>query len=626
MARQKLLGRAGLLLAACSILPINAYAQEGPVGKIENLLDKNGINYSMDSVVPVPSIKDVTISIGSKDSGEIEFSRTLISTNRGWDWVNSFNYRVDSIPDLLPDGSPGESRMTVTGGVTRDEFSLDSSHVSRLKTGGRLEEFTSSYVYTSRDGTVINFQKVPVNGTGDDYFTYGGLTVGVPVDITYANGEKLSFNYYAISVSGAVSRRRINSVSSNHGYQIRFEYAANNRSASGGYTNNREWHRLVKVYALNSAIDYCNPSALSCSGLTQSWPQATFTQAPGATLVETSIDSAGTIRTYNFTGDQYLDGWSREVFSSSSRGSPATTVASFGNVNLTTSVETADGATFYAALDYDWSDTASRYREVTYQRTDPLSGVRLMLMRPYSGKPVSITDEINRVWRFQYDLNDRLIYMIEPEGTVSGANPPTAGYTKNIYDIRGNITEVIKVPKVGSSLETINIYAGFPESCTYAKTCNKPIWTVDAKGNQTDYAYDNSHGGVLSELKPAAALGSPGSSVIARPLTLTVWQQRYGWAKNASGTLVQSSDPIWKVSTVTDCQAAPGSNSPICDSSKPQTVKTYEYGASGTRETLLVKGVAVTSGGVTLRTCYGYDIFGRRISETKPLGTSSSCP
>jgi hypothetical protein len=197
---------------------------------------------------------------------------------------------------------------------------------------------------------------------------------------------------------------------------------------------------------------------------------------------------------------------------------------------------------------------------------------------------------------------------------------PTAGYTKYDYDNRGNVTQTTVVPKMGSGQSNIVTMAGYPAACSNFKTCNQPTWTKDALGNQTDYTYDSTHGGVLSVMKPAPSSGVP------RPLKLTTYAQRYAWIKNSSGVLVQSSDPVWMVSTVTDCQTAAGSNTPVCDSSAPQTVTTHEYGANGTSTSMLVKGVAVSSGGTTLRTCYGYDIYHRRISETKPNANLGACP
>jgi hypothetical protein len=121
-------------------------------------------------------------------------------------------------------------------------------------------------------------------------------------------------------------------------------------------------------------------------------------------------------------------------------------------------------------------------------------------------------------------------------------------------------------------------------------------------------------------MQPAPATGA------ARPLKLTTWVQIYGWVTNSSGALVQSAYPIWRKATETACQTVAGSSTAICDGGAPQTVTTYQYGAAATRFALLVTGVAISSGGTTQRTCYGYDIYGHRISETKPNAGLGVCP
>jgi RHS repeat-associated protein len=60
------------------------------------------------------------------------------------------------------------------------------------------------------------------------------------------------------------------------------------------------------------------------------------------------------------------------------------------------------------------------------------------------------------------------------------------------------------VAKSGSGAADIVTTASYPASCTNFRVCNQPDWTRDAKGNQTDYTYDATHGGVLTVTSPAA--------------------------------------------------------------------------------------------------------------------------
>ena len=62
-----------------------------------------------------------------------------------------------------------------------------------------------------------------------------------------------------------------------------------------------------------------------------------------------------------------------------------------------------------------------------------------------------------------------------------------------------------------------------------------------------------------------------------------------------------------------------------------EVVTAFEYGPDSGPNNLLLRGIAVTgvnSAGVieTQRTCYGYDDYGNKISETSPLANLSVCP
>jgi hypothetical protein len=164
----------------------------------------------------------------------------------------------------------------------------------------------------------------------------------------------------------------------------------------------------------------------------------------------------------------------------------------------------------------------------------------------------------------------------------------------------------------------------FPGDCwlatAYRKTCAKPLSTRDEKGNQTDITYDYATGEMLTEMRPPPAVGLP------RPLTVKTFTQHYAWIKSALGALVRAADPIWLIATETKCQTITGSTAPICDTAAPKIVSTYQYGADGTADNLLLRGVAMTAGAQLLRTCYSYDAIGNKISETKPRAGLVLCP
>jgi hypothetical protein len=185
-----------------------------------------------------------------------------------------------------------------------------------------------------------------------------------------------------------------------------------------------------------------------------------------------------------------------------------------------------------------------------------------------------------------------------------------------------SITKLTQTAKPGSGLSDLVEEFGYGSCSTGGGTrqnCAKPIWMKDAKGNQTDFTYA-SHGGMLSEMKPAPSVGA------ARPLKLTTWVQKYAYIKNSSGNLVAAPTPVWVMATETQCQTVAGSSSPACDGAAPMRIATYEYGANGTANNLLVRGVVVTADGQSRRTCFGYDTLGRKVSETTPNANLASCP
>jgi YD repeat-containing protein len=109
----------------------------------------------------------------------------------------------------------------------------------------------------------------------------------------------------------------------------------------------------------------------------------------------------------------------------------------------------------------------------------------------------SVKDELNRTTAYTYDASGRVTQITYPEGNA----------VQYGYDARGNVTTTTAIAKAGSGLANIATTASYPASCTTTKTCNKPVWTKDAKLNQTDYTYDTTHGGVLTVTAPAAASG-----------------------------------------------------------------------------------------------------------------------
>ncbi|WP_204269364.1 hypothetical protein, partial [Klebsiella oxytoca] len=66
-------------------------------------------------------------------------------------------------------------------------------------------------------------------------------------------------------------------------------------------------------------------------------------------------------------------------------------------------------------------------------------------------------------------------------------------------------------------------------------------------------------------------------------------------------------------------------STPACDSTAQITTTTFEYGPNGTAGNLRVRGALVSSGGESLRTCYGYNPDGNKIWTTSPRAGLAAC-
>lgn len=125
--------------------------------------------------------------------------------------------------------------------------------------------------------------------------------------------------------------------------------------------------------------------------------------------------------------------------------------------------------------------------------TDPTNAVTSYVFDIASTRMRSMTDALNHVTRWDYD----------PSGRLTLATAPEQNSTEYEYDPRGNVTATTAHAKPGSGAADIVTRAWYEPTCGNVVTCNSPVWTQDARGNQTDYAYDPTHGGVTSMTLPA---------------------------------------------------------------------------------------------------------------------------
>lgn len=519
--------------------------------------------------------RDTLMSIGDPAAGGLSWTYIPGSGSDSFD---------GSVTIAMSPATPVyETQIRIAGNLTVFIHCESGACQNFSGTPSSLVKTGSNWIYTEGDGTTYKFDD---NGGTIDVFD-PVAQIGRLLTITYPNGVVISLNYFGTSST-------LQSVVSSGGYALK--YASDHSVISVVNLANHTCDAIVSTCdAVDASVTFGSGGIIDPTGgvwqytvlgiptgdpLDQWFPHEgirSFT-SPDGYHVSTTYDAAGRITT--FTDNRGT--WTYSY--------PDQTVyqAQHGNTNHTINVTDPSGAILYTAE----ADMAEPF--VDYVQDALGSKTQFGAVGNSYSDGTGVIDYL------------RLNSVTQPEGNSKSLT----------FDARWNVTAVTETPKTGSATA---ITASYPSTCTNIITCNKPTWTKDAALNETDYTYDPTHGGVLSEMQPAPTGGA------ARPLKLTTWVQKYPYYKNPSGTVVAGATPIWVISTVTECQTVAGSNSPVCDSAGPQRVTTYEYGANGTANNLMVHGISVTADGTTRRTCYGYDALGNKIWETKPRAGQASC-
>jgi YD repeat-containing protein len=225
----------------------------------------------------------------------------------------------------------------------------------------------------------------------------------------------------------------------------------------------------------------------------------------------------------------------------------------------------------------------------TTTATSPLGEVTFARYNRDRGYITEYRDALGFTTLYEYDSGDRLIRITYPEQNAVAFE----------YDARGNPLKRTQIPKPGGGQPIIET-AGYETTCTNQVTCNRPRFVIDGRGNRTDYEYETAPNPVLTG-RPTKITLPPAQPGGIRPETRNTY---------VSGALVASRSCITQAS---------------CAGTADEIVTTYDYGGTeGSTRRLF--GMAVTSNGVTMRTCYSYDDQGRKVSETAPRAGIATCP
>ena len=562
---RKVLLMLGSIIASGTAVPALAQSLPPDAPAIRTPLDLNGVDLATGGIYT----DNPSISIGAEGQSVLSFTRYL-AESAYWKHEYLVFMSTTATDANLFIGSVRRS-FTYSGGV----YTSDQGDGSTLTSSG-----SGNFAYKASDGTIINFA-IPT-GASDPY----------AVSQISPSGEKLEFFYktdnycYTDPVLGAicVPLTRLQSVTTNLGYQLKLTYEANSASNADAFLN------LTVAKLINSGVEYCDPSADSCT-LFQSWPTLTYSSTPsGTSRIDSVTDSLNRVTQYTFDGNARLTGIKRP-------GNLVNDVTVNYDGNSRVSSVVAPGHT----TNYSFSLAGSTLTSVT---TDLVGTIRTTTADTTQRVVLTDKDGLNRTTSYTYDSSGRPTLVTFPEGNKVQYTYQSAS--------RDNVTEVRQIAKLGSGLSDITYTAGYDATCTNPVKCNKPNWTKDPLNHQTDYTYDSTTGQLLTVTLPAPTVGG------ARPKTTYTYSNLYAYYKNSYGLIAQAPTSVSKMATITTCLSG---WSCWGAANEQKTTITYQAGLIGWASNLLVTSRNIKAGdnSVSATTSYTYDNVGNQLSVDGPV-------
>jgi RHS repeat-associated protein len=476
-----------------------------------------------------------SIAIGDAENG-LAFTREL----RG-------AYALDNMLGEIKN-SGGIYTVTLEGRA--EKFTRSGNVFTPVEqSGSTLTISGSTYTYRTANGTTSTFS-IPQTY----YYQFGNAKGTSPDSITYPSGKVLTFSYSVASTAmppspNPIYGRRLAGVSSNTGYSVTFGYEANTVTS----TTIHLWSNLIDVTTGTGG-----PS-LAITPISAYVSYRDYTDAMGrSTRYSFGGIGVSAIRLPGSSSDDITVAYSNGKVSSVSAAGVTTTYSysDAGNIRTTTVTRGSNPSSVYK---FDLTKLVMTWHQ----------------------------NEAGHVTQYLYDSSNRPTRVTMPEGN----------YVENGYDARGNVTSTTAVPKPSVGGTAITTTAGFDASCTVAVKCNKPNWTKDAKGNQTDYTYDTTHGGVLTVTAPAPTTGA------VRPQTRITYVR-----VNSSG--VEGSVGVFKPKTISTCQTLAS-----CAGTADEAKTTFVY---GNNQNVASITAATGNGSLSATTAFTYDTAGNVTSVDGP--------
>lgn len=549
------------------------------------ILDQN----SVDLFSGHYSRTDEHLSIGDPAKGGLRWTYSQHTSDA--EFIDAYNGKITLDNSINVDS--GKTKVTVSS--SSDSFRKPNASasgacttdcVNTLNRASTLIKSGNEYIYTNTSGDVFYFDAFSGNITPP----YTG-TIARLKRIENANGVKISITYDELGSCALTvgCPYRINSVTTNTGYGLKYEYV---------YSNSRH---LSKVSAVNITTSSCTLAPLNCTSY-DAVLNVTYPLVSGQNVVDVTRPAGGTYRygILNAFENVELDVLSYVRLPTGAEFT--TTYDNFGRIKTLTTPAGTWG--------YGYSDTNLDLINSTDGRTTTASNpgggpARVYNFHKASQLPSNEKNELNQLTVYtNVNVGGALAIgtITKPEG-----NKITYG-----YNARFNVVSETVTNKAGTA--TLVTSSDFSTSCTNMKTCNQPNWTRDAKTNQTDYRYDPAHGGVVKLTLPADQNGLRKRTYN----TYTPFDTGNGYVYRLTRTETCGLDP-------TALANADTSGATACPSGTPTSVTTTDYGTSTTApktyKTFLPYSITQTDGAGSLSatTIYTYDNAGNVIAVDGPL-------
>jgi hypothetical protein len=641
------------LAALCCLISAPATAQIGSSKMVSTPAEKYAVAPGgVDMRTGSYTYRQTDLVIGGTDeSGGLSLTRmTMASWHRNnpfgnfthnWDIVLT-EKRVDLDNNNFQNGTGQDFQIGVRFGGRSQVFNsrftntgfdqASQGPAAHLDYSGDRASAGVVYTYTAADGTVAIFREL-----GKLDCVSVGRCVYVS-QIVEADGTTFTLDYdYDPNAPALVDRARLRSVVSSRGYALLLE-------GSGNLT--------TKACVLNLTLTVM-PANHLCPANAAATVSYTSTSFTGSRLASVT-DPSGAVSSFTYVGgtSSYTMGFIKPGQSApwltNSLGPAADDDGSYEAVD---SQSFADGQSYIYHFDRtpfvdqppsnmiaggSYTDALNHTTQVRYDfparpRSWACVGFSCPPKNPgdavyqLTSGPVSITDPLNRTSTSDYCDPNAMAGLPANEHNrclvtlVQSFTDPEGVKTDLLYDGNRNVIRVTRHAKPGTGLPDIVTSAVY--DINHPKSSNKPVVSIDANGNETDFLYEPAHGGVRWEKDPPPTPGG------IRPEKRYSYTARNAWISNGAGGWVEVSTPIYLLTQMSFCKSGPANSTDSgCVNAGDEVITTYDYGPDGGPNNLILRGTVVDAGGLNLPTCYSYDALGNKISETRPRAGLTSCP